>query len=82
MMMCVNIPIVNDVICEGQESFTISLVNTDPNVILQPGRSSGTVTIIDDDGKFRQPNDSIIIMYWWCLLHKLHSVLSSCCDWW
>ena len=81
MMMCVNIPITNDILCEGQETFIISLVDTDPNIILQTGRSVGTVTIIDDDSKFRQPNDSIIILYCRCLLYKLHPVFSSCCDW-
>ena len=51
-MICVEIPIVDDSLCEGNEQFQVSLENNDPaNVNLAPGRATGTVTIIDDDGK-------------------------------
>ena len=50
-MMCVQIPIVDDTLCEGNEQFQVSLQNNDPNVNLAPGRATGTVTIIDNDGK-------------------------------
>ena len=48
-MLCVDIEIVDDLICEGPEFFSIGLTSTDSNVNL--GTSSGTVTIIDNDGK-------------------------------
>ena len=52
-MMCVEIPIIDDNLCEGNEQFQVSLQNNDPtNVNLAPGRATGTVSIIDNDGKF------------------------------
>ena len=50
--MCVQIPINDDTLCEGNEQFQVSLENIDPdNVNLAPGRQSGMVAIIDDDSK-------------------------------
>ena len=46
---CVNVPIIDDDLCEGMETFTILLSEADPNVALN-GPRMGTVTIIDDDG--------------------------------
>ena len=48
-MLCVNVPIINDLICEGNEIFNVGLTENDPNVILSSTQSSGIVTIIDDD---------------------------------
>ena len=45
---CGTIPIVNDDICEGDETFTCQLSTTDSQIALSP--SAGTVTIDDDDG--------------------------------
>lgn len=51
-MMCVQIPINDDTLCEGNEQFQVSLENIDPaNVNLAPGRQSGMVAIIDDDSR-------------------------------
>lgn len=51
-MMCVQIPIIDDTFCEGNEQFQVSLENIDrTNADLAPGRASGSVTIIDDDSK-------------------------------
>ena len=46
--LCGTIPIVNDTICEGDETFTCQLSTSDSQIILNP--SAGTVTIDDDDG--------------------------------
>ena len=51
-MLCIEIPIVDDDLCEGNEQFQVSLQNNDPDVNLAPGRATGTVTIIDNDSKF------------------------------
>ena len=48
--MCREIPIFDDIICEDNEFFNIDLSTTDTGVNLNPGTSSGTVTIIDNDG--------------------------------
>ena len=49
-MMCIDIDIIDDLICEGLEYFGTQLTTNDPNVAL--GTSSGTVNIIDNDGKY------------------------------
>ena len=54
-LMCVNIPIIDDVLCELQESFEVS-VASDPDVELngQLGGLFGTfISLLDNDGKFR-----------------------------
>ena len=48
--LCVNIPIIDDLLCEGDETFSIVLSSTDDCVDIQLP-AQGTVTIIDDDGK-------------------------------
>ena len=53
-MMCVDINIIDDLLCEGVESFGTLLSEADPNVIL--GTSSGSVTIIDNDGEYTDPH--------------------------
>ena len=47
-MLCVDVPINDDNLCEADEMFSVSLTTVDPAVTLDP--DSGTVTIVDDDG--------------------------------
>ncbi len=49
----VNIPIVDDNLCEADEIFQLNLATTDPDVNLNP--ATGFVTIKDDDGKLKCP---------------------------
>ena len=49
--MCRQIPIFDDIICEGDELFNVALQTIDPGVNLNPLTSTGTVTIIDNDGE-------------------------------
>ena len=49
--MCRQIPIFDDIICEGDELFNVALQTIDPGVNLNPPTSTGTVTIIDNDGE-------------------------------
>ena len=49
--MCRQIPIFDDIICEGDELFNVALSTTDSGVNLNPQTSTGTVTIIDNDGE-------------------------------
>ena len=48
--MCREIPIFDDIICEGDEQFNVALTSNDPGVLLNPP-TTGTVTVIDDDRK-------------------------------
>ena len=48
-MLCVDVSINDDNLCEDDEMFDISLSTLDPAVTLDP--DTGSVTIIDDDGK-------------------------------
>ena len=50
IVSCINITIVNDVILEGDQNFTVSLSSNDP-VIFDP-LSEATVIITDDDSMF------------------------------
>ncbi len=47
----VDIPIINDNLCEPDEVFQVNLATTDPDVNLDP--ATGFVTIIDDDGELK-----------------------------
>ena len=47
--LCTTINIINDVILEDSETFSVQLTATDQAVILNP--SSATVSIIDNDGE-------------------------------
>ena len=50
--MCVDIPIVDDNICEDDEQFNVTITPNEPNCIsIKPGFGEGTVTIIDDDSE-------------------------------
>lgn len=50
-LYCLYINIIDDDICEEDESFSIQLTSTDDCVDIVDG--SGSLTIIDDDGKFK-----------------------------
>ena len=49
MMLCITIPIVDDLLCEASETIITQLTENDPNVVLIPPTTS-IVTIIDNDG--------------------------------
>ena len=49
--MCRQIPIFDDIICEGDEQFNVALQSNDPGVNLNQATSTGTVNIIDNDGE-------------------------------
>ncbi len=57
----VDIPIINDNLCEPDEIFQLNLDTADPDVNLDP--ATGFVTIQDDDGELNLP----------CLIQKLKS---------
>ena len=48
-MLCVDVPINDDNLCEANEAFDVSLSTLDSAVTLDP--NTGSVTIIDDDCK-------------------------------
>ena len=49
-MLCFPVTIVDDDICEDDESFFVDLTSADPNVrVLTP---TGSVTILDNDGQW------------------------------
>lgn len=58
--MCRQIPIFDDIICEGDELFNVALQTSDPGVNLNPPTSTGTVTIIDNDGETTNFTDRLI----------------------
>ena len=52
LMLCIDIPIENDDLCEGDEIFQVALSdNNDPNTLIV-APTLATVTIIDDDGRY------------------------------
>ena len=51
-MLCVPVPIEDDSLCEGNETFHVNLTDNDPNVVLSSELDSGIVTIIDDDSTY------------------------------
>ena len=51
MMMCITVPIENDDICEGDETFQVVLSDNDPNTVTV-APALATVTITDDDGRY------------------------------
>ena len=52
-MLCVDIPIVDDNICEDDETFNVTITPNQPDCIsIKPGFGEGTVTIIDDDSEW------------------------------
>lgn len=51
--VCVNITIVDDTICEYDESFLISLTSDDTCVNINQALCTGEVIIVDNDGKSR-----------------------------
>ena len=50
----VPIDVFDDPIIEGTESFTVSITMVDPSagVTVDPNANTGTVNILDDDGKY------------------------------
>ena len=54
--MCRQIPIFDDIICEGDEQFNVALQSNDPGVNLNQATSTGTVNIIDNDGEAETNN--------------------------
>ena len=54
--VCRQIPIFDDIICEGDELFNVALMSTDSGVNLNPPTSNGVVTIIDNDGETNNNN--------------------------
>ena len=55
MLLCVDIPIQDDLICEGPEIFMASLSSSDPNALIA-SPSQVTVTILDNDGTYSDRN--------------------------
>ena len=45
----VNVPIVDDMVLEGLESFSATLIPNQPNVVVPDESSNADITIIDDD---------------------------------
>ncbi len=51
-MECVDVMIVDDTVVEGEESFTVSLTTSDPDVMVENGTVVVVVIMEDpDDGK-------------------------------
>ena len=53
--MCHNVSVTDDIIVESNETFTITVETSNPNDVIV-GPSTILVTIVDDDGKYNQPN--------------------------
>ncbi len=51
--VCVNISVEPDVIYENDETFTVTVATDDDQASVQPDRITGTVTIDDDDCKYK-----------------------------
>lgn len=49
--LCINIPIIDDVLVELLESFSVSAASNDPNVEFSAGGNLATVSITDNDGE-------------------------------
>lgn len=54
-MICVDIPISNDIISEGQQQFEAVLTSTDNSVVVRPERA--TIAIDDEDGMLEDQFD-------------------------
>ena len=53
--MCHNVSVTDDIIVESNETFTITVETSNPNDVIV-GPSTVLVNIVDDDGKYNQPN--------------------------
>ena len=64
--VCVNVSITPDDIYENAETFIVTVTSVDTQVVVQPDRETGTVTIVDEDGT------SIIMdsLSAYCILNK------------
>ena len=49
--VCVNVTITMDDIYENDETFTVTVTTDDTQATVQPDRETGTITIVDEDGK-------------------------------
>ena len=49
--MCVTVDIVDDIVVETNQSFTLELSSLTPTVTVSIGGDVATVTILDEDGK-------------------------------
>lgn len=47
---CIDIPINDDLLVEGLESFSVSASTNDPNAVFTAGRDIAAVNIADNDG--------------------------------
>ena len=63
MMLCINIPILDDLLCEGSEDINLLLSSSDENARITSSR--GTVTILDDDGMYETRD--LLLVYVTCL---------------
>jgi hypothetical protein len=55
MMQCVLVTIIDDDDLEETETFTIQLISGSPTLVLDPSRTTATITIFDVDGKIVLP---------------------------
>ena len=53
--VCRDVNVTDDMIVEDNETFTITIETSNPNDVIM-GPSIAIVTIVDDDGKYNQPN--------------------------
>ena len=67
VQQCEDVPILEDTILEPNESFTVELITTDLDVILDP--QSATVTITDNDSMCIVP---VVHPNKYSLTHSLH----------
>ena len=60
----VDVTITNDMILEGDEMFSATLVSQEPNIIVQGASSNADITIVNDDRKFSTAKrEAFIINY-------------------
>ena len=52
-VLCVSIPIINDLLCEGNEQFQVQFTEDDENLVLVNDEPR-TLTITDDDSKYNR----------------------------
>lgn len=65
--VCVNIPIIEDILYEGDEQFLVTFGNL-PSAQAGVGRiGQACVTIVEDDSQFSTPCQLASCMYWWAL---------------
>ena len=71
----VDVTITNDMIFEGDEMFSATLVSQEPNVMVHGGSSNADITIFDDDRKFSPAErEAFIVNYG----HVVGNTLNKC----